>query len=178
MASDFEIQITQNLRQFLVSKGEIDAHFPECPDVEAKWDAIVKSYLSDGIREFGLYPVASLGWVMYIGMAMAKYWDADWEIYSNIEDIYAFMRNKRGYDNLDDYIVEEVLQLRDSDEVHALDNLVRQCASLLENALRHRDIEPGTVEAFRAYVACLHLMYLAGMAVQLHRMGYRMAQLN
>ena len=42
------------------------------------------------------FPSASLGWMMYIGMAVAKFWDAEWDIYSKIDDLYVYMRDKRG----------------------------------------------------------------------------------
>ena len=71
---------------------EVDERLPECPDVEEKWDSIAKAYIPDGIREFQDFPSASLGWMMYIGMAVAKMWDTEWEIYSKIEDLYAYMR--------------------------------------------------------------------------------------
>ena len=38
--------------------------------------------------------------------------------------------------------------------------------------LSHSQLEPGTAEAFRGYISCLHQLYLAGMCVQLHRLGY------
>ena len=75
----------------------VDERMPECPDVEEKWEVIAKAYIPDGIREFQDFPSASLGWMMYIGMAVAKMWDTEWEIYSKIEDLYAYMRDKRGY---------------------------------------------------------------------------------
>jgi hypothetical protein len=115
------------------------------------------------MREFQDFPSASLGWMMYIGMAVAKMWDTEWEvmeqreqsdaridsaesrqnstegqIYSKIEDLYAYMRDKRGYDQMDEYISEEV----------------------------------------NGYVACLHQLYLMGAAVQLKRMGYHMTKMN
>ena len=85
---------------------------PGYPDVEDKWEEIAKAYIPDGIREFNDFPSASLGWMMYIGMAVAKFWDAEWEIYSKIEDLYAYMRDKRGYDAMDEYIREDVLLLQ------------------------------------------------------------------
>ena len=94
----FEEQLHQDLHQFLQSMKEVDERLPECPDVEDKWEEIAKAYIPDGIREFNDFPSASLGWMMYIGMAVAKFWDAEWEIYSKIEDLYAYMRDKRGYD--------------------------------------------------------------------------------
>ena len=107
MTEQFEEQLHQDLHQYLQSMKEIDARLPECPDVEEKWEQIAKAYIPDGIREFNDFPSASLGWMMYIGMAVAKFWDAEWEIYSKIEDLYAYMRDKRGYDSMDEYIIGE-----------------------------------------------------------------------
>ena len=100
----FEDKLHQDLHQFLQSMKEVDERLPECPDVEDKWEEIAKAYITDGIREFQTYPYASLGWMMYIGMAVAKMWDTEWDIYSKIDDLYAYMRDKRGYDSMDEYI--------------------------------------------------------------------------
>ena len=155
----FEEQLNQDLHQFLQSMKEIDARLPECPDVEEKWEQIVKAYIPDGIREFNDFPSASLGWMMYIGM------------------LYAYMRDKRGYDAMDEYIREDVLLLKGVDYT-VLEKLVGECASRVYNALRHQNIEPGTKEAFNAYVSCLHQLYLFGAAMQLKRMGYHMTKMN
>ena len=169
----FEIQLGQDLHQYLMWKKEVDEHLPECPDVEEKWEAIATAYIPDGIREFQNYPSASLGWMMYIGMAVAKMWDTEWTIYSNLESIYTYMRDKRGYDAMDEYIREEVLRLKGAD-YDGLEKLVGECASRVNNALMHQGFEPGTKEAFEGYVACLHQLYLFGAAMQLKRMGYHM----
>ena len=78
----FEEILRKDLHQFLLSMKEVDERLPECPDVEEKWEEIAKAYIPDGIREFQDFPSASLGWMMYIGMAVAKMWDTEWEIYS------------------------------------------------------------------------------------------------
>lgn len=174
---NFENQLRKDLHQFLMGMGEVDEHLPECPDVEDKWEAIVKSYLPDGIREFSNYPSVSLGWMMYTGMALAKLWDEDWDRYSALDDIYVFMRDKRGYDYMDEHIREDILKLNGNDYT-ALEKLVGECASRVCNALRHQHIEPGTKEAFNAYVSCLHQLYLFGTAMQLNRMGYHMTSMG
>ena len=201
MIDKFEQELYQDLHQFLLSMNEIDARLPECPDVEEKWEQIAKAYIPDGIKEFNDFPSASLGWMMYIGMAVAKFWDAEWEvteqreqsgacsdsaesrrnstegqIYSKIDDLYAYMRDKRGYDSMDEYIREDVLLLR-GDDYTVLEKLVEECASRVYNTLRHQNIEPGTKEAFDAYVSCLHQLYLMGAAMQLYRMGYHMTKM-
>ena len=198
----FEEKLHQDLHQFLLSMKEVDERLPECPDVEDKWEEIAKAYIPDGIREFQDYPSASLGWMMYIGMAVAKMWDTEWEvmeqreqsdacinsaesrqnstegqIYSKIDDLYAYMRDKRGYDAMDEYIREDVLLLQAVDYT-ALEKVTGECASRVYNALMHQRIEPGTKEAFDAYVSCLHQLYLFGAAMQLKRMGYHMTKMN
>ena len=172
-----EQELRKDLHQFLLSMKEVDERMPECPDVEEKWEEIAKAYVPDGIREFQDYPSASLGWMMYIGMAVAKMWDTEWEIYSKIEDLYAYMRDKRGYDSMDEYIREEVLLLQGIDYT-VLEKVVGECASRVYNALMHQRLEPGTKEAFNGYVACLHHLYLMGVAMQLKRMGYHMTKMN
>jgi hypothetical protein len=79
-----EQELRKDLHQFLLSMKEVDERMPECPDVEEKWEEIAKTYIPDGIREFQDFPSASLGWMMYIGMAVAKMWDTEWEIYSKM----------------------------------------------------------------------------------------------
>ena len=173
---NFEAQLRNDLQQFLLSMNEVDERMPECPDVEDKWKEIAQAYLPDGIREFQDYPSASLGWMMYIGMAVAKMWDTEWEIYSKLDDLDAYLRDKRGYDAMDEYIREEVLLLQGVD-YNVLEKLTGECASRVYNALMHLRLEPGTKEAFTAYVACLHQLYLMGAAVQLKRMGYHMSKM-
>ena len=172
-----EETIKEELNRFLLSKGEIDEHLPQCPDVEGKWETIAQAYMPDGIREFQNYPVASLGWMVYIGMAIASMWDKDWEIYSQFPDLYAYLRDKRGYDNMDEYIREEELKLDDKTSAE-LESLASECAARVHSILLRQYIEPGTREAFFAYVACLHQLYLMGAAVQLKRMGYHMTKIG
>ena len=197
----FEEQLHSDLHQYLMGLNEVDERLPECPDVAGKWESIAEAYIPDGIREFQNCPSASLGWMMYIGMAVAKMWDTEWEvmeqreqiqarldsaesrqnstngqIYSNLENIYTFMCDKRGYDAMDEYVREEVLRLR-GDDYDALEKLVGECASRVNNALMHQNFEPGTKEAFEGYVTCLHQLYLFGAAMQLKRMGYRMEKI-
>ncbi|MBP5326888.1 MAG: hypothetical protein J6Y98_03130 [Bacteroidales bacterium] len=177
MTSKFEEKIHNDLHKYLTGIGKVDERLPECPDVTDKWVSIGNSYIPDGAREYRNYPVASLGWMMYIGMAVAMMWDDEWEIYSQVEDLYLYMRDKQGYDALDEYICEDVLMVRGTD-YESLSCVVSECAARVNHALIHERIEPGTKEAFEAYVACLRQLYLFGMAMQLKRMGYHMERIR
>ncbi|MDO4217465.1 MAG: hypothetical protein Q4D03_04730 [Bacteroidales bacterium] len=173
MKEKFEDLIHNDLHRYLKGIGMVDEILPECPDITDRWESIGSSYIPDGAREYKDYPVASLGWMMYLGMAVAKLWDDEWTIYSQIEDLYLYMRNKRGYDALDEYICEDVLMVRDK-EYEILAQVVNECAARANYELMRQQIEPGTKEAFDAFVVCLRQLYLFGMAMQLRRMGYHM----
>ena len=69
--------IHSDLQQYLLSVNEVDERMPECADVEGKWETIANAYIPDGVREFQNYPLASLGWMMYIGMALL-YNSSEW----------------------------------------------------------------------------------------------------
>lgn len=174
---DLEAKVREDLVGFLRRKGAIDAIVPVCPDVEGKWGVIARAYLPDGAREFTRYPVVSLGWMMFVGMAVAFFWDTDWERYGSKNDIYESLRDMRGYDNLDEAVVEDVLKLK-GEEAERLTSLAAETSSGVYNMLRHEQVEPGTQAAFGCYVAALHQLYLAGMAVELNALGYRMTPLS
>lgn len=177
MNNSFEDRLKIILLQYLRQEGAVGERFPICQDVEEKWEELLQSYLPDGVREYNEYPMVSLAWVMFLGMALAKYWDEDWEKYGNMTFLYEYIRDKRGYDNMDEYILEDVLLL-DEDKCKKTSDLVAECATITNNYLRHENIEPGTKEALEAYIKCLNQMYLMGMAVQLNLMGYKMIGLN
>lgn len=172
----FTDTLLANLHRFLLKREAVDERLPECPDVEGKWPPIAEAYLPDGAREFSNYPVASLGWMMFIAMAVTKFWDVDWEKYDKIEDLYLYLSDQRGYDNLDEYILDEVLDLHGAD-AEQMQELVGDCAERVKRDLYALDVEPGTVDAFKAYVTCLQVMYRMGMAVQLKAMGYHMTKI-
>lgn len=169
----FENLIRHDLHQYLTGLGAVDSRRPECPDVEALWPALCQAYLPDGIREFDQYPVVSLGWPMFLGMAVAKYWDEDWEKHSRNPDLYTTLRDRRGFDHMDDYILESVLR-QSKDTCAATAGIVAECAARTLSTLRRQRIEPGTAQAFEAYAACLRQLFVMGMAMQLKAMGYHM----
>lgn len=171
-------QIFKNdLKEYLLSHGKVDERLPEAPDLEALWLKIGQAYLPDGMREYNSYPTVALGWMMYTGMALAKYWDEDWEVYGKVENLYTYLLGKTDYDHLDDYIRGKVLQLT-AEESKSLELLVGECASRTYSQIRRLRIEPSTNEAFHAFLAALHQMYLFGIAIELKTLGYRMTAIG
>ncbi len=173
IAGEFEAKVHKDLFDFLKYKKAIDEHVPECPDVEGKWPEIARAYLPDGVKEFAQYPIVSLGWMMLMGMAMAYYWDTDWEKNASRTNFYESLRDKAGYDNFDETVVEGLLGYSVEKGEKILADAA-ECASRVHNLLTHSHLEPGTPAAFGCYVAALHQLYLAGMAVELNALGYHM----
>lgn len=173
----FEDKVREDLVKFLQKKEALDEHVPECPDVEEKWGEIARSYMPDGAREFKDYPVVSLGWMMLMGMAMAYYWDTDWEKHSARKDYYEALRDMKGYDNMDEAVVENLLGYA-GEAAEKVTELVAECASRVYSLLSHEHVEPGTEAALGSYVAALHQLYLAGMAMELNALGYHMTPMQ
>lgn len=176
---EFEKKLVDDLHKYLVSEGKVDEKLPECPDLEELWRPVAKAYLPDGVKEFQEYPVSSLGWMMFIGMALAKYWDVDWTKYSaeTGENLYKALRDAKGYDNIDDYILEEVLGLNKED-AEKTGAIVGECAARTLSLLQHSGIEPGTKEASQAYISALHALYTMGIAMELNSLGYHMTKIG
>lgn len=177
MVSEFENKVREDLIKFLQKKEALDEIVPECPDVEEKWCEIARSYMPDGAREFKEYPVVSLGWMMLVGMAMAFYWDTDWEKHAARKDYYEQLRDMKGYDNMDEAVVESVLGYT-GEAAEKITELVAQCASRVYGLLSHEHVEPGTEAALGCYVAALHQLYLVGMAMELNALGYHMTPMQ
>ncbi len=173
---NIEETFKNDLYQYLTSIHLVDNHLPEAPDIEELWMKVGESYLPDALREFNKYPTVALGWIMFVGMALAKYWDEDRELYSKVEDHYLYLRDRIDFDHMDDYICQNVLLL-DEPSHKALSAVVAECASRTYNLLIHQGLQPGTEEAFRGFVAALHQMYLMGAAIELKALGYHMTKI-
>lgn len=176
----FEEEIHKDLHQYLVSQKVMDEKMPECPDLEDWWPKVEEAYLPDGVKEFKDYPLVSLGWIMFVGMAFAKFWDSDdWIKYSEEgpDKLYHRLVEAKGFDNLDDHILEDVLGLP-KDEAEKESETVGECAARVLSALHRTAIEPGTKDAVLAYEAVLHQLYLMGIAMELNSLGYHMTPYN
>ncbi len=149
---------------------------PESPDIAEAWEKIAPSYIADASREIVKYPAVSLGWAMYLGMAVAKYWDTDWAIYGKHPNIYEHIRDKRGFDCMDEAIRGEILQLT-GDDFNNMESFVLSCSRLALDKIRAEGIEPSTPAAFFVYTISCKTLYTVGAAVELTRLGYKMEKM-
>ncbi|MBQ0016691.1 MAG: hypothetical protein KBT04_06875 [Bacteroidales bacterium] len=146
-------------------------------DFYDQWNRISESYIADSVKEFSNYPSAALGWAMYLGMAVAKYWDLDWDFYSKIPNLYEFIRDKRGYDYLDEEVRDTVLGLKNED-FHMMEQLVQTCSEYTLSLIRHQHVEPRTAMAFYTYSSSVKVLFVVGASLQMRRMGYDLSPLS
>ncbi|MBR0037516.1 MAG: hypothetical protein IJP70_07725 [Bacteroidales bacterium] len=165
----YEKQLHENLVQLLREKDLIPktGPLPETPDITERWDGMMGSYTADAMKEIAQYPLVSLGWAMYLGLAMAKYWDDGWEVYSKHPNLYEHLRDVRGFDYLDE-VVRFDLYHWDCEEP------VRNCAQMALDQIRHEQIEPSSPLAYYVYIVSVKTLYLLGAAVGLKKLGYSM----
>ena len=172
-----EQKFHDDLYGYLRTLDLVDERMPEAPDLDDLWFKIGQSYMADGIREYNTgYPSVALGWMMFIGMAVAKYWDVEWEVYGKVPDLYVYLRDRIDFDHMDDYILDKVLCL-DADSRKKMNDAVAESASRTYNMMSHMCLEPGTAAAMRAFTAALHQKYVMGVAVELKALGYHMTKL-
>ena len=172
-----EQRFHDDLYGYLRTLDLVDERMPEVPDHDDLWFKIGQSYMTDGIREYNTgYPSVALGWMMFIGMAVAMYWDVEWEVYGKVPDLYLYLRDRIDFDHMDDYILDKVLCL-DADSRKKMNDAVAESASRTYNMMSHMCLEPGTAAAMRAFTAALHQMYVMGVAVELKALGYHMTKL-
>lgn len=175
----FKENLNKDLHQYLVGIGVVDEKLPECPDLEEIWPDIERAYIPDAIREFEKYPIVTLGWIMFVGMALAKLWDDDWVQHSAAGGtaMYVAIRDARGFDNLDDNVLEGILGL-DKENAEKESAIVGECAARTFSMIQHSGVEPGTPKAVEIFEIALHELYTMGIAMELNALGYHMTLLG
>lgn len=171
----FEQTLVQNLVQLCSGWNRLGGQLLASEDLDALWEPIAEGYMPDGVREIAKYPTVSLGWMMYIGMALGHLWDKDWKRVQKQEDVYAFLREPRGFDAMDEHIAEDILKLNPG-EAEKLEEVVRTCATVALTQIRREGVEPQSPMAFHIYVRAIHALYVVGIAVELFHMGYKFTQ--
>lgn len=168
----YEQNLTQKLVQLLTGWNRLNGELLASADLDELWNTLAEGYLPDGVREIAKYPTVSLGWMMYVGMAVAHLWDKDWDTLRKQPDAYARLRAPRGFDAMDEHIMEDILKLK-KEEVASAEEVVRTCATLALNQIRHEGVEPQSPMAFHIYVRSIHALYLVGISTELYRLGYK-----
>ena len=174
---NFELSLIDKLLQQCRSFGMLDDMLLSSEDVDSIWHAMAAEYLADAIEQVRDYPTVSVAWAAYMGMAIANGWDGDWEKTSQMS--YRDLYGPRGFDDMDEHIIINVLGFPlDNSTAKGIEDMVRRCAELTIDLIRHEEVEPQSPMAYHIFVRASRAMYRVGAALELKRLGYKMERVS
>ena len=173
----YELKLYEILMQKARQYHLLDEHLLQSDDLNEVWNKVAPHYLSDAIPQIAEYPSVAFAWAAYVGMACAAFWDEDWQFYSHIDNLYTYLRDKRGFDYMDEYICEEVIRLT-ATETEQVENLLRSCAHTATDQIRKENLEPQSATAFHAFARSTRAFFRLGVSIEMNRKGYKYTQLN
>ena len=175
----YEEQLRKSLVERLSEQKLLEGRLLEVEELNEKWHAAAPSYMADAVPEIAKYPLVSIAWAMYEGMGIAALWDKEWKRYEAVEDIHKMLTEPRGFDCMDEYITEILLTTPlGTPEAEKLEDMVRSTAELAQSLIRKEQVEAQSVMAFHIFARTTKVMFEAGVAVQLRRMGYNYVKVN
>ena len=175
----YEEGLRKSITDFLSEQKELEGRLLEVEELNEKWKSSAPSYMADAVPEIAKYPLVAIAWAMYEGMGAAVLWDKEWNRYENIEDFHTMFCEPRGFDEMDEYITEILLCLPlGSEGAIKLENLIRSTAERAQSLIRKEQIEAQSVMAFHLFARTTKVMFEAGVAIQLRRMGYNYVKVN
>lgn len=163
--------LTQYLLEVCTGSGYLKGTLLNSPDIDEAWMRYAPSFYGDAVREFNKYPEFCLGCAGYLGMAVAYYWDKDWQKYRTAP--YACFKGERGFDDMDDHIADNILR----DRKHSTPAMESTAAAAYHFLMRESP-EPGTADAYRKFLVTEEVMFKTGAAIELCRLGYKFEEIN
>ena len=138
-----------------------------------------KSDFPDPYGRWMMYTFFSGFWACYVGMGAAVLWDKSWGDYKDVEDWYTLMAKPRGFDCLDEYVIECLVGYKlDSEENKKLEAAIRKAANTAQTMIRKEGIEPQSVMAFHLFARVVKVFFRLGVSLELRRMGYKYVKVN
>ncbi len=170
----FEERLTENLMKLCSGEGFMG----ECPitveELDAAWSASAPEYMADAVPNISEYPLAAAGWACWFGMGAALLWDGKWDGEWNSVAVYDALRKPRGWDEMDEYVTEELFGERcGTQQAERIEGIVRKCAQTALTAIRKEQVEAQSVMAFHIFARAARVLYRMGVTIALHGLGYR-----
>ncbi len=169
----FEERLTENLIKLCTDAGMMGGCPITVDELDAAWHASAAEYMGDAVPNIGEYPLAAIGWACWFGMGAALMWDGKWDGNYNSTDMYDAVRSPRGWDEMDEYVTEELFGEKcGTAKADRLEDMVRSCARAAETAIRKEGVEAQSVMAFHLFARVAKVMYRTGVSIALHGLGY------
>ena len=149
----------------------LDGKILEVEELEEKWRTSAPEYMVAAVPQIAQYPSAAIAWACYVGMGSAVLWDKSWGEYKDVEDWYTLLAKPRGFDCLDEYVIECLVGLKlDSEENQKLESTIRKAANTAQTMIRKEGIEPQSVMAFHLFARVVKVFFRLGVSLELRRM--------
>lgn len=173
----YEKILTDGLVKVCTGAGLLDGEMLECQDAEAWWNGHIKDYIADAVENFNDYPDAAVGWAAFLGMGIASRWDGGW-IRAGENDIpYAGFYGSRGFDDMDEHILGDVLRLK-SEDAAKVSGTMLSCAQAALGLIDHEGVETQTSLGFYVLARTYTVMFRLGAAIELKRLHYKKVIIN
>ena len=173
----FESRMEQDLLKICRDHGVLENHLLQSDDINDKWTAYAPEYMAQAVKEIADYPTVGIAWAAYIGMAVACWWNRDWDKLK--DQPYSVLQGERGFDDMDEHIVRDILGLQlEGKEAKKIENVIHSCAEHALGLIRREGIEPQSKKAFYVYARTEQVMFKIGAAIELHRLGYEYRKLD
>lgn len=168
----FEEHLQVELLKLCTSRGALSGELLNSEDIDEKWKEMAPEYMADAVGELNNYPTVAIAWAAYVGMAVAEWWDKDWEQGSTRP--YDTLHGSQGFDDMDEHILSDILSIPlDSEEAQKIEELLRSCATMAITLIRREEIEAQSTKAFYIFARTARTMFRTGAALRLHSLGYK-----
>ena len=168
----FEENLQLELLKLCTSHKLLDGTLLASEDIDERWKEYAPEYMADSVGQINTVPAAAIAWAGYVGMAVAQWWDCDWERYS--KEPYESLHGEQGFDDMDEHIVRDILGIAlDSPEASKIEDIMRSCAHTAMTMIRREDTEAQSTKAFYIFARTTRVLFRIGAALQLHRLGYK-----
>ncbi len=172
--AEYEERLTQALVRQCTDAGFLEGELLAVEELEEKWDSSAAEYMAAAVPQINEFPAAAVAWAAYFGVGLATLWDGAWEKYSPLDDLYTPLAAPRGFDQMDEYILEEILGYAlEGPEAEKLENLFRSASTTALTMIRKESIEAQSVMAFYIFARSAKVFFRLGVAVGLRLLGYR-----
>ena len=170
----YEERLTKVLVDLCTSKGFLSGQLYMIDELDEKWTQLAPNYMADAVAEVNEYPSVAIAWAAYLGMGLTAIWDTVWSDYKDIENLYDKFREPRGFDALDEYVLEELLSLElESEMANSIENVLRSCAHLAISMIRKEETEPQTATSFYILASTVKVLFKIGVSIELKLLGYK-----
>ena len=169
---NFEQNLQIELLKLCTSHKMLDGTLLASEDIDERWKEYAPSYMADSVSQINTFPAAAIAWAGYVGMAVAQWWDRDWERYA--AEPYETLHGERKFDDMDEHILRDILGIAlDSPEAEKIEDMMRSCAHTAMTLIRREDTEAQSTKAFYIFARTTRVMFRIGAALELKRLGYK-----